>query len=129
MPYTCTFEYSISVLEFGIFVKAINFKGDMASDDNDCLFKIVLIGDSEVGKSNLLSVHAQPVQYGLADYDRCGIRDAHDQGREQDDQGADMGHRRPGALPCHYGVLSRGRWAFSCTISRTTGRASTLSTG
>jgi GTPase SAR1 family protein len=55
----------------------------------DYLFKVVLIGDSAVGKSNLLS------RYG-----RNEISDAEHGDPRQRSEGADLGHSRPGEVPC-----------------------------
>ena len=56
------------------------------------------------------TLHSESVHFGVEVDDRCRVRDALGVHRGKEHQGADLGYRRAGALPCHYErILPRGR--------------------
>uniref|UniRef100_A0A8B9SS63 RAB11B, member RAS oncogene family n=1 Tax=Anas platyrhynchos TaxID=8839 RepID=A0A8B9SS63_ANAPL len=80
-------------------------------EEYDCLFKVVLIGDSGVGKSNLLSRFTRN-EFNLESKSTIGVEFATRsiQVDNKTGESSDLGHGRAGAVPGHHlGVLPGGR--------------------
>merc|ERR1711988_1090558 len=80
----------------------------MAGEEYDYLFKVVLIGDSGVGKSNLLTRFTRD-EFKSDSKSTIGVEFATQtiQVDKKNHQGTDLGHSWPRAIPCdHQRVLS-----------------------
>ena len=45
----------------------------MDDDGYDVLFKIILVGDTSVGKTNIISIYKKFISGGFLSYNRCWI--------------------------------------------------------
>jgi Ras-related protein Rab-11A len=84
-------------------------------DEYDYLFKVVLIGDSGVGKSNLLSRFTRN-EFNLESKSTIGVEFATRsiQVDGKNNKGTDMGHGRARAIPSYnISILS---WSCRCLI-------------